>query len=142
LRNSFDIVRFYYEFPLNEPPEDAFQKLIESIDDTQVWRGHLDIRRIDQNNRESILAFRNKKQMEWIGRRKEDLSMMIKYGNGPLKGYQVFQVYQDKILIRMDIKMRGLWYPFTRFAVSHILEGEIKALYRLFPANSFQERIK
>jgi hypothetical protein len=135
-------VRFYYEYPLTEAPEDAFQKLIESIDDTEIWRGHLEIKKIDQNNRESILAFRNKKQIEWIGRRKEDLSMMIKYGDGPLKGYQIFQVLQDKIMIRMDVKMRGLWYPFTRFAVAHILEGEVNALYRLFPSGHPQEKIK
>lgn len=135
-------MRFYYEFPLNEAPEDAYQKLIESIDDTEIWRGHLGIRKIDQNNRESTLAFRHKKQMEWVGRRKEDMSMMIKYGEGPLKGYQVFQVLQDRIMIRMDVKMRGLWYPFTRFAIGHILEGEINALYRLFPSDRAQERIK
>ncbi|MEM0135173.1 MAG: hypothetical protein QXU18_08130 [Thermoplasmatales archaeon] len=135
-------MRVYYEFQFSEQPEDAFQKLIESMDDTEIWRGHLEIKRIDQNNRESILAFRKKKQIEWVGRRKEDLSIMIKYGDGPLKGYQIIQVLQDKILIRIDIKMRGLWYPFTRFAVSHILEGEINALYRLFPPDSSQERIK
>jgi hypothetical protein len=135
-------VRFYYEYPLTEAPEDAFQKLIESIDDTEIWRGHLAITKIDQNNRESVLAFRNKRQMEWVGRRKEDLSMMIKYGDGPLKGYQIFQVLGDKIMIKMDVKMRGLWYPFTRFAVSHILEGEINALYRLFPSDNAQEKIK
>lgn len=135
-------MRFYYEYPLTEAPEDAFQKLIESIDDTEIWRGHLAITKIDQNNRESVLAFRNKRQMEWVGRRKEDLSMMIKYGDGPLKGYQIFQVLGDKIMIKMDVKMRGLWYPFTRFAVSHILEGEINALYRLFPSDSAQEKIK
>ncbi len=135
-------MRFYYEYPLTEAPEDAFQKLIESIDDTEIWRGHLAITKIDQNNRESVLAFRNKRQMEWVGRRKEDLSMMIKYGDGPLKGYQIFQVLGDKIMIKMDVKMRGLWYPFTRFAVSHILEGEINALCRLFPSDSAQEKIK
>jgi len=125
-------VRVYYEFPLSESREDAFQKLIESIDDTEIWRGHISIKRIDQNNRESILAFRNKKQMEWVGRKKEDLSIMIKYGEGPLNGYQVLQVLEGKILIKMDIKMRGLWYPFTRFAISHVLDGEINALKRLF----------
>ncbi len=135
-------MRVYYEFPLSEQPEDAFQKLIESIDDTEIWKGHLVINRIDQNNRESILAFRNKRQMEWVGRRKEDLLLMIKYGEGPLSGYQVIQVIEDKILIRMDIKMRGFWYLFTRFAIQHILEGEINALRRLFPSILQQEKAK
>jgi hypothetical protein len=128
-------VRVYYEFPLSEQPVDAFQKLVESIDDTNIWRGHLEIKKIDQNNRESILAFRRRKQMEWVGRNRNDLSIMIKYGEGPLKGYQIFQVLQEKIIIRLDVKMRGLWYPFTSYAVSHVLEGEIKALHRLFPSS-------
>lgn len=127
-------MRLYYEFPVNEQPEDAFQKLIESIDDTEIWKGHVTIKRIDQNNRESTLAFRNKKQMEWVGRRKEDLSIMIRYGKGPLKGYQVIQVYPEKILIRIDASMRGLWYPFTTYAIRHIMKGEISALKRLFPS--------
>ncbi len=134
-------MKVYYEFPLSDQPEDAFQKLIESIDDTSIWKGHIKITRIDQNNRESILAFRKKRQMEWIGRRKDDLSVMIKYGDGPLNGYQTFQVLQDKIMIRMDLKMRGLWFPFTRYAVSHILEGEINALKRLFPTPPIQENV-
>ena len=135
-------MRVFYEFPLIEQPEDAFQKLIESIDDTEIWRGHLAIKRIDQNNRESVLAFRNKRQNEWIGRRKEDLSILIKYGDGPIKGYQVFQVFDKKVVIRMDMKMRGLWYPFTRFAIFHILDGEIEALRRLFPLIHPQESVK
>jgi hypothetical protein len=135
-------VRVYHEFPLSEQPVDAFQKLVESIDDTNIWKGHLKIKRIDQNNRESILAFRNKKQMEWVGRKKDDLSIMIKYCDGPLKGYQILQVLQEKIIIRLDVKMRGLWYPFTFYAISHILEGEIKALKRLFPSSAQQENVK
>lgn len=134
-------MRVYYEFPVSEQPDDAFQKLFESIDDTQIWRGHIEIKKLDQNNRESILAFKNKRQLEWVGRRKEDLSIVIKYGEGPLKGYQTFQVFQEKILIKMDIKLKGFWYPFTRFAVSHILEGEINALQRLFPSAPLQENI-
>lgn len=135
-------MRVFYEFPVSEQPVDAFDKLVESIDDTSIWRGHLKIRKIDQNNRESILAFRSKTQMEWVGRKKEDLSILIRYGEGPLKGYQVLQVFQDKIVIRLDAKMRGIWYPFTSYAISHILEGEINALKRLFPRATEQENIK
>ncbi|MGC8645629.1 MAG: hypothetical protein ACP5UO_05130 [Thermoplasmata archaeon] len=135
-------MRVYYELPINEQPVDAYEKLIESIDDVNVWRGHVQIRKIDQNNRESVLAFRNKVQKEWIGSRKEDLSIVIRYGKGPLKGFQVFQVMQDKIIIMVNVRMRGLWYPFTSFAVSHILEGEIAALRRLFPPLMEQENIK
>lgn len=126
-------MRIYYEFQMNEQPFDAFQKLVESIDDVNIWKGHIKIKKLDQNNRESILAFRKKLQMEWIGRNKDNLSIMLKYGKGPLAGYQVFQVLQDKIIVRGDVRMRGIWYLFTSFALSHILEGEINALYRLFP---------
>ncbi len=134
-------MRVYYEFPMTDQPEDAFEKLYESIDDTTIWKGHIAIKKIDQNYRESILAFRNKRQLEWVGKRKDDLSIIIKYGKGPLKGFQTFQVYQDKILIRLDLKMRGFWFPFTKLAVSHILEGDINALRRLFPPTPLQENI-
>lgn len=127
-------MKVYYEFPISEQPFDAFEKLVESLDDTNIWKGHLQIRKIDQNNRESVLAFRNKTQMEWIGKKREDLSVMVKYGEGPLKGFQTFQVYHNKIIIRGDVKMRGLWLPLTTFALNHILDGEIKALDRLFPS--------
>jgi hypothetical protein len=135
-------VRLYYEFPINEPPIDAYEKIIESIDDVNIWRGHLQIRKIDQNERESVLAFRNKVQKEWIEIKKQDLSLVIRYGKGPLKGFQVFQVLQDRIIIAMNVRMRGLWYPFTSFAAAHILEGEIAALRRLFPPLMEQENIK
>lgn len=126
-------MKIYYEFHVSEQPFDAFQKLLESMDDVNIWKGHLKIKKIDKNNRESVLAFRNKTQMEWVGQNKENLSVMLKYGDGPLNGYQVFQVLEDKIIIKGDLRMRGVWLPFTRFALSHILEGEINALYRLFP---------
>jgi hypothetical protein len=126
-------VRIQYEFHVKEQQYDAYQKIIESLDDVKIWKGHLSIRRIDQNNRESILAFRNKKQIEWVGKNKENLSVMIKYGDGPLAGYQIFQVADGSIIIKGNVRLRGAWILFTRFAISHIIEGEINALRRLFP---------
>ncbi|MEM1995446.1 MAG: hypothetical protein QXT54_00210 [Thermoplasmatales archaeon] len=135
-------MRLYYEFPLNEQPQDAYEKLVESLDDVNVWRGHVKISKIDSNYRESVLAFRNKKQGEWVEFRRDNLSIVIRYGKGPMKGYQIFQVLEDKIIIMANIKMRGISDPFTSFALSHILEGEIAALKRLFPPLIEQENIK
>ncbi|MEM0140572.1 MAG: hypothetical protein QXN66_00835 [Thermoplasmatales archaeon] len=135
-------MRIYYEFPLNEQAIDAYEKIVESLDDVNIWRGHVKIRKMDNNYRESVLAFRNKIQNEFVDCRKEDLSIIIKYGQGPLKGYQIFQVFQDKIIIMANIRLRGVWYPLTSFALSHILEGEIAALRRLFPPIMEQENIK
>ncbi|MEM0128001.1 MAG: hypothetical protein QXO03_02810 [Thermoplasmatales archaeon] len=135
-------MRIYYEFPLNEQAIDAYEKIVESLDDVNIWRGHVKIRKMDNNYRESVLAFRNKIQNEFVDCRKEDLSIIIKYGQGPLKGYQIFQVFQDKIIIIANIRLKGVWYPLTSFALSHILEGEIAALRRLFPPIMEQENIK
>lgn len=128
-------MKFYREFPLNDQPYDAYQKLVESLDDTSIWKGHLSIKLIDENTRESVLAFRNKKQIEIIDYNRNDRSIIIKYGKGPLKGYQIIQVQDEKILLIGKIRMRGLWIFFTNFAMNHILKGEINALNRLFPTS-------
>jgi len=78
------------------------------------------------------LAFRKKKQFEIILRDSKNNALKIVYGKGPLKGYQIFDFEYDKIIITGDIGLRGLLYPFTKFALKHIINGEINALNRLF----------
>jgi hypothetical protein len=133
---------FEIEFPHAEQPQDAWQKLYESLDDTSIWQGHIEIRKIEEKKdsngftyeyvRESILAFRKKKQIEIILRDSKNNALKIVYGKGPLKGYQIFDFEYDKIIITGDIGLRGLLYPFTKFALKHIINGEINALNRLF----------
>ncbi|MGC8574830.1 MAG: hypothetical protein ACP5RG_01970 [Thermoplasmata archaeon] len=128
-------MKFYREFPLNDQPYDAYQKLVESLDDTNIWKGHISIKNIDESTRESVLAFRQKKQIEKIDFNKNDRSVIIKYGNGPIKGFQIIQVQDEKILIIGKMRMRGIWFPFTGMAMKHILKGEMNALSRLFPSS-------
>jgi len=128
-------MKFYKEFTIHDQPYDAYQKLKESLDDTTIWKGHISIKNLEDNVRESVLAFRNKKQIEIIDYNNEDRSIIIKYGKGPLNGYQIFQVQDEKIVILGKMRMRGLWFLFTSMALNHILKGEINALNRLFPEN-------
>ncbi len=133
---------FEIEFPLSEQPQDAWQKLFESLDDTRIWQGHIEIKKIEEKKdsegstyeyiRESILAFRKKRQIEIIIRDSKNNALKIIYGKGPLKGYQIFDFEYGKIIITGDINLRGILYPFTRFALKHIINGEINALNRLF----------
>ncbi len=133
---------FEIDYPLTEQPQDAWQKLFESLDDTSIWKGHLNIKKISEEKddtgtvtqyvRESTLAFRKSKQIERIIRDSTNLSLKFEYAKGPLKGYQIFLFEYGQLRITGDISLRGIYFPFTRFGLKHILDGELNALDRLF----------
>lgn len=133
---------FELSYPIEEQPQDAWQEFFESLDDTRIWKGHIKINKISEISnekdgtieyiRESILAFRHRKQIEKIIKDKSNLSIKFEYGKGPIKGYQVFSFEYGSLRISGDISLRGIYFPFTRFGLKHILEGEINALDRIF----------
>ncbi len=135
IESNLQHVKIYKEFKIHEQRNDAWQKLAESMDDTSIWKGHISVRKIGDNERESVLAFRKKKQIEIIEKNRNDLSVIIRYGKGPLGGYQIFQVKEDRILLLGDLRLKGIWSIFTKKGVEHVLEGELNALDRLFPGH-------